>query len=137
MKRVSLSKRSGGVLSDWRAGRKVASAPFFPSPLVGEGKKEACPQLRGHAAATATASQLRIKSVPPVGAAIGNRLWPAYCRSVRSPANRAEAIAKPKADAMPIRAWTIARSASPTIPSTAAAWDSSIEDADASRHPSG
>src|ERR1700676_1577537 len=34
MKRVSLSKRSGGVLSDWRAVRKVL---FLPSPLVGEG----------------------------------------------------------------------------------------------------
>ena len=35
---------------------------------------------RGHAAATASASQLAISSVPPVGAAIGNRPWPAYCR---------------------------------------------------------
>src|SRR5882724_1298778 len=32
---------------------------------------------RGQAAATASASQLTIRSVPPVGAASGNRLWPA------------------------------------------------------------
>ena len=36
--------------------------------------------LRGHAAESASTSQLAISSVPPVGAAIGNRLWPAYCR---------------------------------------------------------
>ena len=48
-------------------------------------------------AATASTSQLAIKSVPPVGAAIGNRPWPAYCRSVRSPANSAAAMTKPNA----------------------------------------
>ncbi len=57
---------------------------------------------RGHAAATASTSQLTINSVPPVGAAIGNRLWPAYCRSVRSPANNAAATTKPHAAAIPI-----------------------------------
>ena len=39
---------------------------------------------RGHIAARASASQLTISSVPPTGAAIGKRHWPAYCGSVRS-----------------------------------------------------
>src|SRR5882672_8412710 len=51
----------------------------------------------GQAAATASAIQLTISSVPPVGAAIGNRPWPANCRMVRSPANSALAITKPHA----------------------------------------
>src|SRR5712671_5628858 len=71
----------------------------------GRRKKEApASHPRGHAAATASVSQLTIKSVPPDGAAIGNRPWPAYCRSVRSPANKAAAITKPNAEAIPIRA---------------------------------
>ena len=57
---------------------------------------------RGHAAATASATQLTISSVPPVGAAIGNRLWPAYWRNVRSPANKAAATMKPNPAAIPI-----------------------------------
>src|SRR5712672_3471752 len=52
-----LVSRVGRFLSDWRARRK------------------ACPlrlqeMRRGHAAATASSSQLTIRSVPPVGAAI-------------------------------------------------------------------
>ena len=64
--------------------------------IGGQGAKWGCPpQLRfGQAAATASASQLAINSVPPVGAAIGKSPWPAYCRSVRSPANRLAAIDK-------------------------------------------
>src|ERR1700742_619991 len=58
---------------------------------------------RGHAADTASASQLTIRSVPPLGAAIGNRLWPAYCRKVRSPANKAAATTKPQAATNPSR----------------------------------
>ena len=57
----------------------------------------------GHAAATASVSQLTIRSVPPVGAANGNRLCPAYWRSVRSPANKAAATTNPNAAAIPIR----------------------------------
>ena len=38
--------------------------------------------------------------MPPVGAAIGNRLWPAYWRTVRSPANTAAATTKPNAAAI-------------------------------------
>ncbi len=77
----------GGFLSDWRPGAKLVSSQ----------------PRRGHAAATARPSQLTINSVPPVGAAIGNRPWPAYCRKLRSPENSAVAITKPKAAANPIR----------------------------------
>src|SRR5260221_6038251 len=65
--------------------------------LLPQGEKEESHPRRGHAAATASVSQLTIKSVPPVGAAIGNRLWPAYCRSVRAPADNAAAVANPDA----------------------------------------
>src|SRR5258708_3362694 len=70
--------------------------------LLPQGEKEESHPRRGHAAATASVSQLTIKSVPPVGAAIGNRLWPAYCRSVRSPANSAAAMTNPNAAPSPI-----------------------------------
>src|SRR5260221_12606510 len=77
--------------------------------------------FRGQAAATATASQLTIKSVPPVGAAIGNRPCPAYCRKVSSPANNDAAMTNPNAAAIPIRALTTSRSTSATTASTAVA----------------
>src|SRR5229473_3932018 len=80
----------GRVLSDWRARRKACP------PRLQEAR---C----GHAAATASASQLKIRSVPPDGAAKGNRLWPVYCRNVRSPANSAAATTKPHAAVIPIR----------------------------------
>src|ERR1700752_4857986 len=79
----------------------VLSRAFLPSPTREEGKSH--PRL-GHAAAIASASQLAINSVPPVGAAIGKRPWPAYCRSARSPANSTEAMTKPIAAANPMRA---------------------------------
>src|SRR6185295_13984817 len=114
---------SGRVLSDWRAGRKVGDLRvcsfFLPSPLVREGGSNECssfetgerflpqgegeesyPRL-GQAAPAASASQLAISSVPPVGAAIGNRPCPAYCRIVRSPANSEAARTKPKAATIP------------------------------------
>ena len=102
MKRVSPFRMSGRVLSDWRAGRKVGICVrgLFSLPTRGKGRTRQ--PRRGQAAATASASQLAISSVPPVGAAIGNSPCPAYCRSVRSPANRLAAITKPKAAAMPI-----------------------------------
>src|SRR5205823_13409344 len=80
--------------------------------IGGQGAKCCCHPCRGHAAATASVSQLTISSVPPDGAAIGNSPWSAYCRSVRSPANNAAAMTKPNAEPMPIRARITPRSAS-------------------------
>src|ERR1700692_4743581 len=82
--------------------------------LLPQGEKEerVRPYRRGHAVATASKSQLTIKSVPPVGAAKGNRLWPAYCRNVRSAANSAAATTNPNPAAIPIRAWMTPRSIS-------------------------
>src|SRR3984957_15155373 len=108
----------GRFLYDWRAGRKAcqsAVARMKRSEIRGRARARMDPDCAslhpgqrsqlcfGHAAATASSSQLTIRSVPPAGAAIGNRLWPAYCRSVRSPANRAAAITKPNAAAIPTR----------------------------------
>src|SRR6202451_4674259 len=72
------------------------------SPRKERGEVKNDQPRRGHAAATASTTQLTISSVPPVGAAIGNRLWPAYCRSVRSPENSAGARKKQNAAAIPI-----------------------------------
>src|SRR5258708_2243652 len=69
--------QSIGVLLQERR-PKAAYATFSHK---GRRKKEApASHPRGHAAATASVSQLTIKSVPPDGAAIGNRPWPAYGR---------------------------------------------------------
>src|SRR6266404_8690149 len=83
-----LVSRVGRFLSDWRARRKACRPRFQET-------------RRGQAAATASVSQLAIRSVPPVGAAIENRLWPAYWRSVRSPANSIAATTNPNAAAIP------------------------------------
>ncbi len=86
-------------------GRGAKLAAFdLACKRTGKGSDAAAHPCRGHAAATASTSQLTISSVPPVGAAIGNRLWPAYCRNVRSPANRAAAMTKPHAAAIPMPA---------------------------------
>jgi len=68
---------------------------------------------RRNAAAAANASQLRIRMMPPPGAAIANRRWPTKARSERSPANKAAPSTKPKAAAMPSGGYSSAlRSAS-------------------------
>src|ERR1700730_18680899 len=124
-------KNSARVLSDWRSLRKGAppipepgwseAQPASVNPRwVSPDFREACHRARiratrwlhpgygssqlrrGQAAATRSKSQLAINSVPPVGAAIGKRRWPAHCRNVRSPANNAAATTKPKAAAIPI-----------------------------------
>src|SRR6266550_1070491 len=90
------SREVGRVLADWRAARKASRAPF---PLSATAKNRH--PRRGHAAASASVSQLAISNVPPVGGASGNRLCPANWRSVRSPAKSAAATTKPNAAAMP------------------------------------
>src|SRR5580704_12736563 len=101
MKRVSWSPGWGGF---YLIGGHGAKLRLFTSPRKERGEVKNDQPRRGHAAATASKSQLTISSVPPVGAAIGNRLCPANCRKLRSPANSTAATTKPKAAAMPIPA---------------------------------
>ncbi|BBZ98869.1 hypothetical protein BDS110ZK25_46180 [Bradyrhizobium diazoefficiens] len=63
MRRISLAGLSGRVLSDWRGQRKVGVGSYPP----GEGKIER--YFCATTAASVTASQLKIITVPPVGAA--------------------------------------------------------------------
>src|SRR3984885_9048905 len=105
----------GRFLSDWSAWCKACRLAVARISEAISGEESTCClriSLRlsglqshtrfGHAAATASTSQLTIRSMPPAGAAIGNRLWPAYWRTVRSPANKAAATTKPNAAAIPI-----------------------------------
>ena len=87
MRRISLAGDSGAGSIRLAGG---AQSAVLVSRLRTGGKRRRCRQRRrGHTAASASTSQLKIISVPPVGAASGNRPWPAYCRNVRSPANSA------------------------------------------------
>ncbi len=125
MKRVSSSAGRGGFYPIGARARKSSRTLSL---------REKLRSAAARAAASASTSQLTISSVPPVGAAIGNRPCPAYCRErqiAREQGGRddeAERGRKPDA-----RAGAVPRSASATAPSTALAWNSSIEEAAASR----
>ena len=92
-----------GSIEAGRGDRPFIRRGLRPRHLLHGGKERermAQPR-RGHAAETDSASQLAISSVPPVGAAKGNSPWPAYWRSVRSPANKAAAMTKPNPATIP------------------------------------
>src|SRR5271166_3849625 len=86
-------------------------------------------------AAAVNASQAAMRIVPPIGAAIANRRWPAKARSVMSPENKAPPSTHPTSPTSASGHHSCPCRTSAAPPSTAAAWNSNMQAALSSPRP--